>query len=122
MSASGQKRFVILYHTGYGAVHWDLMLEEAGSLATWRLYRDPCGLGTEGWELFPIGEHRPAYLDYEGPLSGDRGKVRRVSSGTYELLEKNSQRWRVLFHGDELTGVWTIEATGAARWHLRKDP
>lgn len=29
-------------------------------------------------------EHRRLYLDYEGPISGDRGSVRRVDAGTYE--------------------------------------
>ncbi len=29
-----------------------------------------------------IADHRPAYLDYEGPISGDRGSVRLLSRGS----------------------------------------
>src|SRR5262245_43439326 len=28
-----------------------------------------------------LDDHRPAYLDYEGPVSGNRGKVRRLVRG-----------------------------------------
>ena len=34
-------------------------------------------------EVLP--DHRLAYLDYEGPISGDRGSVTRWDRGTYDV-------------------------------------
>ena len=33
-----------------------------------------------------LPDHRRAYLDYEGPISGDRGRVHQVASGSYEVV------------------------------------
>src|SRR5687768_10877900 len=78
-------RYVVLHHTGYGEDHYDLMFETApGSmLATWR---SPCWPLQEihtPLELLP--DHRRDYLDYEGPVSGGRGSVRRVQAGTHTV-------------------------------------
>ena len=66
-------RYVVLEHD-HPARHWDLMLEAGDVLRTWRLAAPP---GADQ----PIGatatfEHRLAYLDYEGPISGGRGQSR----------------------------------------------
>jgi hypothetical protein len=96
-----------------GAVHWDLMLElECGApLATWRLARNP--LSTSGpIAAERIGDHRRAYLDYEGELSGGRGRVRRIDRG--ELVVRGAGP--VEIH---------VELAGAAlhgRFALRKHP
>ena len=75
------RRWVVLSHTGHGPDHHDVMIERApgGELATWRARRWP---PTPGDALEPLPDHRRAYLDYEGPISGGRGRVRRVASGT----------------------------------------
>lgn len=75
-------RFVVLHHTGLGEPHFDLMLERSpgGPLQTFRLPDWPV---TRRMSLTPLGDHRPDYLDYEGPVSGGRGAVRRVAAGTY---------------------------------------
>src|SRR5205085_10994162 len=36
-------------------------------------------------QLTPLSEHRREYLTYEGPISGNRGDVKRVASGRYDL-------------------------------------
>lgn len=75
-------RYVVLWHTGHGPDHFDLMYEHApGSptLVTWRV-APPVGEGETGVEsLVP---HRRAYLDYEGEVSNGRGSVGRVDAGT----------------------------------------
>lgn len=119
MRDSEPSRFVILHHTGYGDSHWDLMFEEQESLATWRLYRDPLQLGTDEAQLFRIGDHRKAYLDYEGPVSGGRGHVRRMIDGTYAVLDKNSQLWRVVLHAPELSGPFRLEVVECEIWRIQ---
>ncbi len=61
--------------------HWDLMLESGDHLETWSLPELPnVGKCLSGRKLEP---HRLDYLSYEGPISGNRGKVKRVVSGQF---------------------------------------
>src|SRR5207237_303343 len=75
-------RYVILRHEGISEPHFDLMFEESdgGTLMTWRSERWPIDRPTA---LAKLRNHRRDYLEYEGPLSGHRGWVRCVESGTY---------------------------------------
>ena len=89
-------RFVLLHHEcppSFGKPsHWDLMLECDGVLLTWSLPALPAAWGGEGGSAAEqiaatrLADHRIAYLDYEGPISGDRGVVKRVDGGEYEVL------------------------------------
>ena len=116
------KRFVILHHTGCDQPHWDFLLEQDASLATWRLYHDPLAEGKEEWELFRIEDHRKFYLDHEGPVPGDRGEVRQVCSGTYELREKNSQAWAIRLRSAALVGEFELKRVEGERWLMHRVP
>jgi hypothetical protein len=78
-------RYVILTHD-HPFPHWDFLLEQqpGGMLRAWRLLSEPaagaCCLAE------PLPDHRPLYLDYEGPVSGDRGTVARWDWGEYSPL------------------------------------
>ena len=77
-----ERRYVVLHHTGHGEPHYDVMIEPhpgAGRLLTWR---SPVWPLVAGATLMPLGPHRRAYLEREGPVSGGRGEVRRVAEGT----------------------------------------
>ena len=84
MSAS--LRYVVLRHEQIDEPHFDLMFETSpGSLlATWRSDEWPL---TSRSHLEPLGDHRRAYLDYEGPVSGNRGGVRRVAAGMHVVRD-----------------------------------
>ena len=98
-------RFVLLYHECSPSLgkpsHWDLMLECDGVLLTWNLPQLPIAWGgdAETIEATRIADHRVAYLDYEGPVSGDRGTVTRVDGGEYELAQENAMSLRVRLTG-----------------------
>lgn len=62
--------------------HFDLMFETAAGLLTWAVDRLPV-IGQPPQPALSLPLHRAAYLDYEGPVSGDRGSVRRVQAGIY---------------------------------------
>ncbi len=97
------QRFVILSHD-YPHQHWDFMLEEEAVLATWRLPQPPPDdEGTMRAER--IGDHRPAYLDYEGPIGGNRGQVVRWDGGLFEVLDEGPGRLVVRLHGARWQGV-----------------
>lgn len=97
-------RFVILEHD-FPVLHWDFMLESKGVLLTWRLPHPPHSEGIE-MTAEAIGDHRSAYLDYEGPVSGNRGKVTRWDFGTYETQAGPSLEEVVAkIKGGRLTGT-----------------
>src|SRR6188768_807681 len=78
-------RFVILQHVtppeSERRTHYDLMLEQDGKLLTWAIPERPrAGLKMAATRL---PDHRLSYLDYEGPISGNRGEVTRVDAGEY---------------------------------------
>jgi hypothetical protein len=77
-------RFVILEHN-HPTLHWDLMLEDGDSLRTWRLAQAPAS-ANRIIQATALPPHRLTYLDYEGPVSGNRGSVTRWDRGDYELL------------------------------------
>jgi hypothetical protein len=76
-------RFVILEHD-HPFLHWDLMLEVKNGLRAWRLLKVP-GPGV-AIPATILSLHRKLYLDYEGPISGDRGKVSRWDKGNYQII------------------------------------
>lgn len=78
------------------------MLEDDGRLRTWRLPEDPAGPGPS--PAVPLPDHRLAYLDYEGPVSGGRGEVRRWDEGTWTRLEESPTLLRVELAGTRLAG------------------
>lgn len=99
-------RFVVLIHD-HPQLHWDFMLESTGVLRTWRLDHEP-HLPT-AITAMPLPDHRLFYLEYEGPVSGDRGHVQRWDQGIYELLDATPERLTVALHGTRLKGQATLE-------------
>ena len=104
-----QAEFVLLFHQVDAANarddHWDLMLEQNGKLLTWALKELPApGKSVQAKQL---DAHRIGYLDYEGPIGGDRGSVSRLLRGYYSwkqgleqqvaVLEFANERWEVAF-------------------------
>lgn len=109
------QQYVILRHD-HPELHWDLMLEEGDVLKTWRLPQPP--------EIDPasdessldltaeaLPDHRLVYLEYEGPVSGDRGQVSRWDRGTFTLLERSEDQLVALLTGEELAGRLTLKKT-----------
>jgi hypothetical protein len=76
--------FVILHHTGIDQPHFDLMFErsEGSMLSTFRLPTWPL---TQPAAIEKLADHRRDYLIYEGPVSNNRGTVKRVTSGTFHF-------------------------------------
>ncbi len=80
-------RFALLIHD-LPELHLDLMLGREEVLWTWRLKRWP---DPSVWIAAErISDHRTAYLDFEGPVSQDRGTVRRILHGCLDWLDGGS--------------------------------
>jgi hypothetical protein len=114
------------------------MFEAGHSLRTWALLQLP-----RGWqpaqshtaaihagcatasavnivEAEALGDHRRDYLEYEGPVSGERGQVTRIDSGVFETIDESRQSWQVELCGEHIRGRVTLKAgpEGANRWTL----
>ncbi len=124
-------RFVLLRHELPASherdSHWDLMLEIGPTLRTWAL---PCELTPEHdacsddrGPAIALADHRRAYLEYEGPVSGDRGFVVRCDQGTHtSTISVERTTWRVVLQGRRLHGELTLELGEVAKtcvWRWR---
>ena len=78
------------------------MLEMGDVLKTWSLPQPPLKGVEMDAEALP--DHRLAYLDYEGPISGDRGSVTRWDRGTYEVECQSESELIVRLSGEKLMG------------------
>jgi hypothetical protein len=99
-------RFAILQHDSPSGAHWDFLLEMDGSLKTWALSSMP-EVNTE-IACRPLPDHRMVYLEYEGPISGDRGSVTRWDAGTFVIERESDTEIVVVLQGAKLCGQAAI--------------
>jgi len=98
--------FVILEHRTGQEVHWDLMLQWGDVLRTWSLSRPPEVGQTISARALP--DHRIHFLDYEGPISQDRGHVTQWDRGTYKLLDESARALTAELLGKQVAGRITL--------------
>lgn len=91
------------------------MLESGGVLKTWRLAAEPKVLPVAAEA---IGDHRLAYLDYEGPISGGRGKVTRWDFGELTWRPSPAQEYHFTLAGHHMNGSYRMRATNGI-WQLQ---
>jgi hypothetical protein len=90
------------------------MLEDGDALATWAIaeltglwanvrsrtaqrHPDCAAVSASNYVAVErLADHRAAYLDYEGAVSGGRGQVIQVAAGTYELLARDDESWVIV--------------------------
>ena len=103
-------RFVVLYHNtppDYArGPHFDLMLEAGTALRTFALTHWPAT--GESVSCEQLADHRLAYLDYEGPISGSRGHVTRHEAGEYAIVNETNETIVLELSGQRLHGTLTL--------------
>ena len=118
-------RTVVLEHTlPDGTSHFDWMIEDPvlegdRRLATWRTtHRPDRAEGSFVGER--IGAQRSAYLTFEGVISGDRGSVRRLVSGTadWEVADAGRVTVRISWESGRITR-YTGEKKDGSWWLFR---
>lgn len=99
-------RFTVLYHvlpaTADRPAHWDFLVEVGNALATWAIEQPPDQPGAQPAHKLP--DHRPLYLDYEGPVSGGRGDVSQWDTGTCEIEQRSVEQLVYRLQGTMLRG------------------
>ncbi|MEM9657031.1 MAG: hypothetical protein AAF961_01600 [Planctomycetota bacterium] len=123
--------------------HWDLMIERDGTLATWRLCQlpyawhnalaetsaqlgaDANAASTDPIAAIQLPEHRIAYLDYEGPLTQERGSVLRCDQGECCWILDAAGVCSVMLRGEKLRGLVELRRAtdddDSAAWLLCAD-
>ena len=99
--------------------HFDLMLQVDGEalLNAWKLGEAPGGLAvgpltpkprSTSVMATPLPAHRMLYLDYEGPVSQNRGTVHRIDWGEYAVASGQlmGEQFDLELHGSEGKTVW----------------
>ncbi len=108
-------RFVLLAHD-HPQPHIDLMFEVESVLWTWQLASFPAdGVSGAARRIF---DHRLVYLDYEGPVSGGRGEVRRLERGQYDWLVQEPGRLAARLDGERLVGRLELLQVEGERWQV----
>jgi hypothetical protein len=95
-------RFALLIHDSPRGLHYDFLLQSGDVLKTWALPQLPARDVPLDCDALP--DHRPHYLDYEGPVSGDRGTVARWDSGPYQIEVWAEDAIVVQLGGEKLAG------------------
>ena len=103
-------RYVILSHN-HPIQHFDFMLEKEGILKTWRLNLLP---SNAPFIAEKIHDHRLIYLEYEGPISNDRGFVTRIDKGNYEIIADTSTEFIIIkLWGGKYVGQINLDSIGS---------
>lgn len=119
-------RFVILHHQlppeSPRRSHYDLLLDTGELLSTWAMDTPPNAHAPVQAQKLP--DHRRAYLDYEGPVSGNRGMVSRYEAGTYDTVSEDEDRLVISIAGQHLHGQLIIAraADGADTYRVSFSP
>jgi hypothetical protein len=117
-------RFAVLRHTDKRGDHFDLLIDSGPLLATWKCPRPPEQAVDSTLSFARLKDHRRLYLDYEGPLTDDRGTVQRYDEGECLIHERTASRWELTFRGQRLAGRFALEALSGEgdEWCLRFTP
>ena len=118
-------RFVLLRHETPPATqppsHWDFLVERGSVLWSWRLRQLPSDSAAVIAER--IQDHRIHYLNYTGPLSGERGEVTRIDQGILHVRVWTEREIRGALHGALGRGeLHLVRLESDNRWSLEIIP
>lgn len=127
-------RFVLLRHETPASFarssHWDFLLEREQACWTWALEQLPLGLA-EQHDCQPsqgevpairLPDHRKHYLQYEGPIAGDRGTVSQVATGQYDLHQLTDERIVAVLRPTSNEYTMVLDLIHDDKWHARIVP
>lgn len=127
--------YAILRHTLPGSPHVDLMIEnpdavgrpgssenDALVLRTWRVSIEPSRWGRRPMPLIPLPDHRRAYLQKSGPVSGGRGAVQRLGGGRVAVRLWTVSRIELEPLDERCWIRWELRQRPGGGWDLRVNP
>ena len=119
-------RFVLLFHRVSDSFidqqdrgsHWDLLLEHENQLASWAIDENPFDNESRPVVAIKIHPHRMEYLEYEGPVSNDRGSVTRHERGVFRWLTNGRNEVVLDIQGERAKGIIRMERVAGDAWHV----
>lgn len=118
-------RAVLLRHDlPDGSSHYDWMIQRSGSpddpLVTFRV-ATRIDEGAAAFRAERLADHRAAYLDYEGEVSGGRGSVTRVAEGEMEIVADEAARFAAAGRIGAARGVFEGRVAPDGSWAFAFD-
>ncbi|MCC7204211.1 MAG: hypothetical protein IT441_03970 [Phycisphaeraceae bacterium] len=116
---------VILRHSSSQGCHYDWLFEQPVARETSLLWaarsaHAPRAWSAVGrWALDALPPHRRLYLNYQGPLSRQRGRVVRMDGGWCRDRLWTPHRILLDVHLRQFTGLVELERLTPERWHAR---
>jgi len=108
-----------------GQGHWDWLIQRTPAhdspLLTFRLAHPFDPFGRTVFEALRIPDHRAMYLEYEGPLTENRGSVRRVAAGR-AVIELTPDRFRITFEARSGSAHFEAVRAKGDRWRFTRRP
>lgn len=98
--------------------HFDLFFEMAEALFSLKIKEWPESL--ECFECRRQFDHRKKYLDYQGPISQNRGTVRLWDQGVMTGQVKPEGAFELWLGGQRLCGRFVFEPLGDELWRVRR--
>lgn len=88
---------LLLHELPDGSNHFDWLIQRTGGvdapLISFRVGERIDGDGACAFAAARLTDHRPAYLTYQGKVSGGRGRVKRVAEGELKVIKDNEGRF-----------------------------
>lgn len=114
-------RTVILRHEVQGpGSHWDWLTQRSQEpdtqLISFRVSLRPDDPEVRAFDATRLPDHRSLYLDYQGPLSGHRGIVRRVAAGTAQIILLTDEAMEIACRFAGPIRLWHACRVTSDRW------
>ena len=122
---ASEGRFVVQEHHAR-RLHWDLRLEQKGTLASWALPRGVPEHPDENRLAVRTEDHPLEYLEFEGEIpkgSYGAGTMAVWDRGTYQAEKFRDKEVIATLHGKRVQGRYALFHTGGKNWMIhRMDP
>ncbi len=104
-----KKIYVVQEHHA-SHLHWDFRLEFNGVLKSWALPKIPPTRAGVKRLAVQVPDHEKSYANFSGEIKEGYGKgtVKIWDNGTYDLVEKDSEKIIINIHGKKLMGVYVL--------------
>ena len=119
-------RTAILEHTTATGVHHDWLIEDPTlpnpAAPDARLWTARVAPPPQDWpslqrfDLTVIPPHRRAYLDYQGPVSGNRGYIRRLAHGMCQASIWSTNKIVLSLQSEQVYLVLQLTRLASDRW------
>lgn len=78
-----------------------------------------CWPVTRHWSVHQLDDHRCAYLAYQGPVSGDRGSVKRIDAGHVRPVLWSAGRIVINLQFQHCVGLVRLDRVAGTRWRAQ---